>query len=157
MSTFRKKHKAYAEQLREASRTHEQNEALVELMVIAACIDGILAPGEKETLSEMIRAMPGFDLLDNKGLARAVNEVTERVARDGIDVRVEVIARELGHSQKLKEHAFSLACVFVHFDGEVGDEEQNFLTALQQKLGLSDERASHLDSLITEYTEASGS
>jgi hypothetical protein len=43
--------------------------------------------------------------------------------------------------------------MFVHWDGEVGDEEQAYLDLLQRELHISDERASHIDSVLAEWTE----
>lgn len=158
MTTFQKKHKAYGKCGRGQKRspTPEQNEVLVETMVIAACIDGILAPGEADTLAKLIRSTPGFETLDNKGLARTVQSIADGIARDGLEVRMDKIASVLGDCEDLKDEAFLLATLFAHYDGEVGEEEQSFLDLLQQKLGISDERASHIDAVLTEMTEQAG-
>jgi uncharacterized membrane protein YebE (DUF533 family) len=156
MATFKKKHNAYAK--RAAGGAHApsaaESNALVETMVIAACIDGILAPTEAETLAALILDTPGFGSLDNKGLAHAVEEVAERVATDGIEARVKTVARTLGENNALREEAFMLATMFVHYDGEVGEEEQTFLDLLQRELKISDERASHIDAVLAELTES---
>lgn len=149
---FRKRHTAYAKR---SERAHQQagadqHAALVETMVIAACIDGILAPGEDEVLAAQILSTPGFDKLDNKGLATTVESVADRVAKDGIEVRLKHIATSLGADSTLREEAFRLATLFVHYDGEVGEEEQSFLDALQGALEITDERASHIDAELTE-------
>lgn len=158
MVSFKKKHSAYIQRGGPSAptATQEQWNALVETMVIAACIDGILAPNESEQLAALILSTPGFDQLDNKGLARAVEDVAERVATDGIEARVKHIATTLGDAIQLREEAFMLATLFVHFDGEVGEEEQEFLDLLQRELKISDERASHIDAVLAELSEAGG-
>jgi tellurite resistance protein len=154
--SFKKKHRAYVEHGRDGAptATQEQWNALVETMVIAACIDGILAPNESEQLAALILSTPGFEKLDNKGLAHAVEDVAERVATDGIEARVRQIAATLGDAVPLREEAFMLATLFVHFDGEVGEEEQEFLDLLQREMRISDERASHIDAVLAELSES---
>jgi tellurite resistance protein len=155
MEKFKKRHRAYSRRVAAGERgtTAQQNEALVETMVIAACIDGILAPGESETLASLILDTPGFEALDNKGLARAVQNVADAISRDGLEARVKKIAAVLGERDHLRDEAFMLATLFVHYDGEVGEEEQAFLDLLQRELRISDERASHIDAVLTEMTE----
>lgn len=150
--SFNKRQNAYAKR---AERPHRdassaQHGALVETMVIAACIDGILAPGEDEVLAAQILSTPGFEALDNKGLAATVEAVADRVSKDGLEARLAAIAFALGEDRALREEAFRLATLFVHYDGEVGDEEQSFLDVLQKRLEISDERASHIDAELTE-------
>ena len=157
MATFKKKHGAYVKRAVASPRSasQEQFNALVETMVIAACIDGILAPGEAEALAALVLDTPGFEKLDNKGLADAVETVAESIATEGLEKRVKWIAKTLGETTVLREEAFTLATMFVHYDGEVGVEEQEFLDLLQQALEISDERASHIDAVLTEFTEQS--
>lgn len=155
MPTFRKKHEAYARRggPRETP-TPEQSSALVETMIMAACVDGVLAPGEADALATQILATPGFEGLDNEGLKRTVEEVIERVSKDGIVNRIKTIARVLGDRPALREEAFMLATLFVLYDGEVADEEQSFLNELQKELEITDERASHINALLSEAQEA---
>lgn len=155
MATFKKKHGAYKQRgtAAEEARDARQNDALVETMVIAACIDGILSPGEGETLAALILDTPGFTELDDKGLAQTVAKVTQRIADDGIEARLKAISVKLGPKLQLREEAFKLATLFVHWDGEVGEEEQSFLEVLQRELGISDERASDIDAKLADQLE----
>jgi tellurite resistance protein len=155
MPTFKKKFDAYKERgsRKTPDPTREQAQALVETMVIAACVDGILAPREAQTLAELIRDTPGFTDLDNKGLSRTVEQISEGIARDGFEARVKAIAAALSANAELKDEAFLLATLFVHYDGEVGDEEQELLYLLQRELGITDERASHIDAVLAELSE----
>ena len=155
MATFSKRHSAYAKRggPKEAA-SQAQSDALVEIMVIAACVDGILAPGEAEALATQILATPGFEKLDNKGLMRTVEQVIERVSRDGIGPRLKTIAGTLGDRTALREEAFMLATLFVLYDGEVAEEEQSFLDLLQQELEITDERASHINAVLSEAQES---
>ena len=125
-------------------------EALLEVMTIAACVDGSLESDESHQLAEQIRATPGFTHLDNQALARTVEGFILRIAAEGIPARVRAIAKAIGDDIEAREEAFALATLFVLFDGEVGDEEQEFLEVLQKGLHLSDERASHISSLLAE-------
>src|SRR5258706_10875807 len=120
MATFKKKHGAYAKRAAAKQRHARQDQfnALVETMVIAACIDGVLAPGEAEALAALVLDTPGFEKLDNKGLAKAVESITTRIAAEGLEKRVKWIARALGDDVALREEAFTLATMFVHYDGE---------------------------------------
>lgn len=158
MATFTKRHNAYARRggLKVAP-TPAQSDALVETMVLAACVDGILAPGESEALATQILATPGFESLDNKGLIRTVEEMIARVSAEGLAQRIKSIARSLGDRTALREEAFMLATLFVLYDGEVADEEQSFLDALQRELDLSDEQASHINAVLSEAQESARS
>ncbi len=53
----------------------DKSAALVETMVIAACIDGVLVEGEATALRTMILSTPGFEGLDRDGLSRTVESV----------------------------------------------------------------------------------
>jgi tellurite resistance protein len=154
MVAFRKRHGAYARRggPREAP-TREQAGALVEVMVMAACVDGILAPGEADALATQILATPGFEGMDNKGLIDTVEQVIARVSRDGIGQRLHAAAEALGSGEQLREEAFMLATLFVLYDGEVAEEEQSFLDLLQRELAITDERASHISAVLSEDQE----
>lgn len=130
-------------------------EALVEVMTIAACVDGMLEDGEGRALAMQILATPGFEGLDNHALARTVEAVALRVATEGLPARLHAIATAIGDDSQAREEAFALATLFVLFDGEVGDEEQELLEGLQRELNISDERASHITSLLADDSPAS--
>lgn len=154
MPKFHKKHKHYAQ----VAKPRESlvppppgaPEALLEVMTIAACVDGSLEQEESHQLAEQIRATPGFQHLDNQTLARTVEGFILRIAAEGIPARVRAIAKAIGDDIEAREEAYALATLFVLFDGEVGDEEQEFLELLQAGLHLSDERASNISSLLAE-------
>jgi tellurite resistance protein len=155
MPKFHKKHTHYAARVAKPRESlvppaPEAAEALLEVMTIAACVDGKMAPDESHQLCEQIRATPGFTHLDNHALARTVEGFVLRIAAEGIPARVRSIAKAIGDDIEAREEAFALATLFVLFDGEVGDEEQEFLELLQKALHLSDERASHISSLLAE-------
>lgn len=155
MPKFQKKHTHYASRVAKPRESlvppaPEAAEALLEVMTIAACVDGKMAPDESHQLCEQIRATPGFTHLDNHALARTVEGFVLRIAAEGIPARVRNIAKAIGDDMEAREEAFALATLFVLFDGEVGDEEQEFLELLQKALHLSDERASHISSLLAE-------
>jgi uncharacterized membrane protein YebE (DUF533 family) len=153
--TFTKKHTAYAKRggLKESPSAPQAN-ALVETMVMAACVDGILAPGEAEALATQILATPGFESLDNKGLMRAVEQVIERVSQDGIAKRIKSIASAIGDRTALREEAYMLATLFILYDGEIAEEEQSFLDLLQTELAITDEQASHINAVLSEAQES---
>jgi tellurite resistance protein len=154
MPKFHKKHKHYARvaKARESlvPAAPEAAEALLEVMTIAACVDGKLETQESHQLCEQIRATPGFTHLDNHALGRTVEGFMLRIAAEGLGARVRAIAKAIGDDIEAREEAFALATLFVLFDGEVGDEEQEFLELLQKGLHLSDDRASHISSLLVE-------
>ena len=155
MPKFQKKHTHYAARIAKPRESlvppaPEAAEALLEVMTIAACVDGKMAPDESHQLCEQIRATPGFTHLDNHALARTVEGFVLRIAAEGIPARVRTIAKAIGDDMDAREEAFALATLFVLFDGEVGDDEQEFLELLQKALHLSDERASHISSLLAE-------
>jgi uncharacterized membrane protein YebE (DUF533 family) len=155
MATFKNRHGAYVKRggAKNVTASQPQWDALVETMVIATCIDGILSPGESEALAALILDTPGFGSLDNKALARVVEHVASNIANEGLDARVKAIAKALADNEKLREEAFMLATLFVHWDGEVGEEEQEYLNSLQDALKINDERASHIDSVLAEWSE----
>ncbi len=125
-------------------------DALVEVATIAACIDGELASGEARALATQILATPGFEHLDNDELGRMVESIALKVAAEGIPARVRAIAKAIGPDPETREEAFALATLFVLFDDEVVDEEQELLEMLQKELHISDERAAHISSMLAE-------
>jgi tellurite resistance protein len=127
-------------------------DALVEIATIAACIDGELADGEAQALARQIRATPGFEHLDNESLGKTVESIALKVAAEGIPVRIRAIADAIGPDPETREEAFALATLFVLFDNEVGDEEQELLEMLQKALHISDERAAHISSMLAEQS-----
>lgn len=154
MPKFQKKHTHYARVAKPRESlvppAPEAAEALLEVMTIAACVDGRIETQESHQLCEQIRATPGFTHLDNAALGRTVEGFVLRIAAEGIPARTRAIAKAIGDDIEAREEAFALATLFVLFDGEVGDEEQEFLELLQKALHLSDERASHISSLLAE-------
>ena len=124
--------------------------ALVEVATIAACIDGALEKGEARALATQILATPGFENLDGEALGREVEAVALRVAAEGLPARVRAISRAIGPDPETREEAFALATLFVLFDGEIVDDEQELLDLLQKELHISDARASHITSLLAD-------
>lgn len=153
MAKFQHKHRQYATIAQREAREKPSQEALaalVETMTIAACVDGMLEEGEGRALALQILATPGFEHLDNHSLAEMVEDIVTRVAEEGISARVKSIAKSIGSDERTREECFALATLFVLFDGEIGDEEQEFLDDLQRALHISDDRASHITSLLAE-------
>lgn len=153
MAKFQHKHRQYATIAKRKAGDKPSQQALaalVETMTIAACVDGMLEEGEGRALALQILATPGFEHLDNQSLADMVEELVTRVAEEGIPARVKAIAHAIGNDEHTREECFALATLFVLFDGEVGDEEQEFLDELQRALRISDDRASHITSLLAE-------
>lgn len=128
-------------------------DALVEVATIAACIDGELAAGEARALATQILATPGFEHMDNDQLGRTVESIALKVAAEGIPARVRAIAAAIGDDPETREEAFALATLFVLFDDEVVDDEQELLEMLQKALHITDARAAHINSLIAEDME----
>jgi tellurite resistance protein len=152
MARFRDSHSRYSEHARPAhtEAPREAQEALVEVMTIAACVDGMLEEGEADALKLQILATPGFENMDTRELSKTVEAVAVRVANEGLAGRVRAIAEAIGDDTHTREEAFALATLFVLFDGEVGDEEQEFLEVLQRELRISDDRASHITSVLAD-------
>ncbi|MEZ4409437.1 MAG: hypothetical protein R3A52_23650 [Polyangiales bacterium] len=124
MPKFQKHHSRYSKLPGRDERklSSDAQEALVEVMTIAACVDGMLEEGEGRALAMQILATPGFEGLDNHALARTVEAIALRVATEGIPARLHAIAQAIGDDLHTREEAFALATLFVLFDGEVGDE-----------------------------------
>ena len=133
-----------------AKPSAQAQQALVEVATIAACIDGELESGEARALATQILATPGFEKYDGEQLGRTVEAIALQVAAEGIPARVRAIAKAIGNDPQTREEAFALATLFVLFDGEVGDEEQELLELLQKELHISDARASHITSLLAD-------
>ncbi len=154
MARFHKKHTRYKSIT--AARKHPSQaaqDALVETMTLAACVDGMLEPGEARALAMQILATPGFEHFDNHDLGKTVETIAVKVANEGLTARVKAISHAIGDDPHTREEAFALATLFVLFDGEVGDEEQELLELLQRELHISDARASHISSVLAEMDD----
>ena len=152
MTTFAKKHRKYASAAakpKQAAPT-AAGDALVETICLAACVDGQLEDGEVVALTGQILATPGFEHLDADELSQMISRMVSRLASEGLEKRVKAIAEALGDDPKAREEAFALATLFVLYDGEVLDEEQALLDALQRALAISDDCAAKISALLTD-------
>lgn len=149
---FDKKHNHYA-RLKStappAPTTHAQ-EALVEVMTIAACVDGMLEEGEARALARQISVTPGFEHLSKEQISTKIEQIVVHIAEEGIEARLKVIGEALGNDPRTREEAFALATLFVLWDDEVGDEEQEFLEVLQRELHISDDKAATITALLAD-------
>ncbi|MBL8600954.1 MAG: tellurite resistance TerB family protein [Myxococcales bacterium] len=148
---FEKKHTRYA-QLKSATPEldREAQEALVEVMTIAACVDGMLESDEAHALARQIGATPGFRDLSGEKIAAKIESIVVHIAEEGIESRLKSVGKALGSDPRTREEAFALATLFVLWDGEVGDEEQEFLEQLQRELHLSDDQAATITALVAD-------
>lgn len=160
MASFKKRHAKYKEVKTASGEVKLQPpaevpsdaaQALVEVMCISSCVDGILVEGETEDLARQILDTPGFLHLDADGLANTLANVAKKVSEEGLDARAKAIAKALGPDRNARDEAFTLASVFVLYDGEVGPEEQEWLDMLQRALEISDEEASHITAVLAEH------
>jgi uncharacterized membrane protein YebE (DUF533 family) len=149
---FEKKHNHYArlKSTAPAAPTTDAQEALVEVMTIAACVDGMLEEGEARALARQISVTPGFEHLSNEEISTKIEQIVVHIAEEGIPARLKVIGAALGNDPRTREEAFALATLFVLWDDEVGDEEQEFLEILQRELHISDDKAATITALLAD-------
>ncbi|MGI0485218.1 tellurite resistance TerB family protein [Pantanalinema rosaneae CENA516] len=125
------------------------DEGLIGIGLLSMAVDSQVESVETEMLVELLDAIEYFE------------EYSEEEIDESLE-KIKAIAREEGGAalfnsslaaltdEEYQEAGLIIAMLVVSADGEIPEEEEDYLTAIQQRLGISDER---YDELVDELFE----
>jgi tellurite resistance protein len=108
---------------------------------------------ETYALNEMLTSTGLYDDYADEDFENLGKEIGSLISHEGLG---SVVAQAIAtaREEELEEAAFIVAVVIVAADGEVPEEEQDYIDNLHQALGISAERASEIiDELFSEDEE----
>jgi tellurite resistance protein len=123
-------------------------EALIEAMVLAAMVDGELAPQESSKLIATIEALTNKKL-SGEGLGKRIEALSTLTKREGRPARMSAVAARLA-AGKPRETALMVAAAITAADGKLEGKENEFLADLGEALEISTERAVELIERVRE-------
>lgn len=111
------------------------DEALLDVMLVAACADGEVGDAELTALARGVASLRLLDVHDPVGFEREVMARARAVIAEGPTARVARAAAALG-PPPLRVAALRLAALVVFADREIADEEPEVLVTLANALGV---------------------
>ncbi|PSB28056.1 TerB family tellurite resistance protein [Stenomitos frigidus] len=130
-----------------------------ELAIAAIGLFSVYADGEAtgdmeaEALGEMLSAIDLYEDYSEEDFAALGTEVGNLINEEGIEA---VVAQAIAtaRDEGIQEAAFAVAAYVVAADGEVPEDEQEYINSLFQALGISENRANAIiDELFSEEDE----
>lgn len=127
-----------------ASRAAAEPSLIAELALWAATADGEINSAEIRQIVGLLNQVPGLTSFTADEAVRLVYGMAERYpSEDAIAARVTEIAMRI-ERPAARRAAFQLACWAASPDGELSEEESDFLDVLQDLFELSDDDADAL-------------
>lgn len=124
--------------------TLEPELAIAIIGITSSIADGDgLGHKEDYVLGEMLCSMAGFEEYSEQDYVELHNRAVEILQQEGIDEAFNLAIACLPN-QDYKEAAYVTALVVIACDGDVPDEEAEFLANLQDALNISNKRAEEI-------------
>jgi len=114
-------------------------EAFAGIMLSAVACDGHISDEEGHSLGTVANRMKLFEQINGQKWNRMIDRLMGVLKRDGVEALVEKSVDAL--PEELHDTAFAVACNLVLADQGIEDEEKQYLSMLQRKLGLDRETA----------------
>ncbi|HMV76586.1 MAG TPA: tellurite resistance TerB family protein [Leptospiraceae bacterium] len=124
---------------KKAGTSFSPAQAMAAIGLISMAADSHIDPSEVETLIQIVQRIDEFKEYSEKQMQDLLNTITNISQTDGNGVLLGLAADALS-TPGLKEAALKLAFLVVAADGNVVKEEEQFLTDLQNVLGISNDR-----------------
>jgi tellurite resistance protein len=129
-------------------------DALCEAMFLMAKADGTLDPAEADTLKGALRELSD-NTVRTHHIQKMLESAEERLAKDGLDTRIQAVAKQLREDDGSAEAAFVLAAAVAFADEAIADEENEMLNKFAEALGLdADQAESLLDEMLGSADDA---
>ena len=122
----------------------ERNAALVEVMVLAACADGVVSTLEIDTMLARVHERPEFDGVPTEELRDLVTEAATRLVHQRDMTAVIAQLRERLKTPRLRALAFGLATAVVFADRRAGASELGLLKSFQRGLGVAEDEVKRI-------------
>lgn len=114
---------------------HEQQEALIKVMVMMSAVDNAMTDAELARIGRLARVLPVFDGFDDESIIHIARECASLLsAPEGLDVTLEVIRERI--PPRLADTAYALAVEIAAADHRIRNEEIRLLQMLRDRLGL---------------------
>lgn len=110
---------------------------LLHSMMLMAGVDGVIEGSEGATLSAFINTLPEFRSLDEGGFDRLMSEARKLRAKFSSSKDAVQALREIS-SDAVRKKAFVLAADIAMSSGDVDENEEELLEAMQRILGIDD-------------------
>ncbi|MBW4693118.1 MAG: tellurite resistance TerB family protein [Lyngbya sp. HA4199-MV5] len=114
--------------------------AIAAIGLFALYSDGESGDVETESLGELLSAIDLYEDYAEEDFAALGSEIGTLINEEGIEAVV-VQALATARDEGIEEAAFAVAVIVIAADGEVPEEEQEFIDSLHQALGISANRA----------------
>jgi hypothetical protein len=125
--------------------THPAQDALIELMIVAASSDATMSDRELARIEALVGRLPVFDGFDRDRLTEVANACADKLnGGDGLDGVIEAALAAI--PEKLQDTAYSLIVEIVALDLTTSQEELRFLEFVRDRM--------RLDRLTTAAIEA---
>jgi len=128
------------------SRSHQQNEitlgpaeAFAAIALIAVGADGYAADSEVQSIMTSLSRMQLFRSYPDDVMRKMFDRLLSILQRQGPEILMAASIASLPH--ELQETAFAITTDIVLADGEVTEEEEEFLNQLYRALEISEETA----------------
>lgn len=112
------------------------DDAVLEAIVLSCSVDGV-AESEVRAVRALARELPSFAGSSDEAIEAHVARAFERVEREGLEPRLLAVA-EAARDEETRRRMFCAAAVVQYADGEVTNEENEFLLDLADALGLNE-------------------
>lgn len=129
--------------------------AIAAIGLFSVYADGASAEDvETDALGEMLSAIDLYEDYSEEDFAALGAEIASLINEEGIEaVAAQAIAT--ARDEGIQEAAFMIAVIVIAADGEVPEEEQEYVNSLFQALGISENRANAIiNELFSEDEEA---
>lgn len=121
-------------------------EAAATILVAAIACDGTLTHEERVGLHDVLASMRLYREIPSEHLQHLVEAATNVVAQHGFDAVLPICAAAV--PEHLREPLFALAVELVFVDDRVTEREKQFVDALQAALGINEQAAMKIVSVL---------
>lgn len=117
-------------------------EAFAAIALIAVAADGFIAPSESQIINSSLSRMQLFSNYSQTQKREMLDRLLTEIKNHGYNSLLKVAIAAL--PKQLRETVFAIATDITLADGEITEEEENFLNDLYSSLDLSEEIATKI-------------
>lgn len=128
------------------------DDTVLDALVLSACADG-MSKTELKALEQMARELPSLEGKDHAAVTDRIRLAFERVERDGLEGRLKALA-DAAMDDETRRRIFCAAAIIQYADGQVTNEENEFLLDLADVLGLDEHAVREIVADIERHLEA---
>jgi tellurite resistance protein len=122
---------------KKVSQKFKPEEAIVAIGLVTIAADGTVEEVESQTLMDVLQESEVFNEYSEEEFNALINKIVKLGQKEGIEALLNSAVEALPEKDQ-KEAALMVAFLIVSADGEVIEEEEEYLHALQGMLGVPD-------------------